>query len=81
MSLFTRHNYCVSPYPLHGHAIDKVPLHQLDRCPAPQELQLPKSSEPSSADSQRPANLVCCPGVSAPLLLLLLLFLLLLADC
>ncbi|XP_045131412.1 uncharacterized protein LOC123516245 [Portunus trituberculatus] len=83
MNLFTRHNYCVSPYPLHGEPIDKVPLHQLDRCPAPQELQLPKSSEASSTAGQRLIPYLLPLGMPAPLLLqlLLLLLLLLLTDC
>ncbi|KAG7160566.1 Leucine-rich repeat and immunoglobulin-like domain-containing nogo receptor-interacting protein 1-like [Homarus americanus] len=47
MPLFSRHNFCVSPYSLHGKAITSVDLDNLDRCPAPQELQLPSGQDTS----------------------------------
>ncbi|KAK8407812.1 hypothetical protein O3P69_002389 [Scylla paramamosain] len=71
MNLFTRHNYCVSPYPLHGEPIDKVPLHQLDRCPAPQELQLPKEqrgvqySRPAAHSLPTPSLHACSANAAA----------------
>ncbi|KAB7497531.1 hypothetical protein Anas_07956 [Armadillidium nasatum] len=37
--LFNLHNYCVSPYALHGQSIDVVNLTTLEMCPNPLELQ------------------------------------------
>ncbi|KAK4296263.1 hypothetical protein Pmani_031234 [Petrolisthes manimaculis] len=45
--MFPRHNYCVSPYAMHGKPISKVNLTNLERCPAPQELQLPSEQDAS----------------------------------
>ncbi|XP_066951968.1 leucine-rich repeat and immunoglobulin-like domain-containing nogo receptor-interacting protein 1 isoform X2 [Macrobrachium rosenbergii] len=50
-SLFIRHNYCVSPFVLHGKAITIVDQENLPRCPASQELQLPSNQDPSKASS------------------------------
>ncbi|XP_071529732.1 uncharacterized protein [Panulirus ornatus] len=53
--LFSHHNFCVSPYALHGKAITTVDLEELSRCPAPQELQLPNDQEVSHAAVSKPA--------------------------
>ncbi|XP_063612548.1 probable oxidoreductase PXDNL, partial [Penaeus indicus] len=46
--LFSRHNFCVSPYTLHGKAISTVDLEQLSPCAAPQVYPGPKSTEVAS---------------------------------
>ncbi|XP_069986048.1 leucine-rich repeat and immunoglobulin-like domain-containing nogo receptor-interacting protein 1 [Penaeus vannamei] len=54
--LFSRHNFCVSPYTLHGKAISTVDLEQLSPCAAPQEYQGAESTEVASGSS--------CPSAS-----------------
>ncbi|XP_042884648.1 slit homolog 2 protein-like [Penaeus japonicus] len=49
--LFSRHNFCVSPYTLHGKAISTVDLEQLSPCAAPQEYQGADNTEVTSGSS------------------------------
>ncbi|XP_045609778.1 leucine-rich repeat and immunoglobulin-like domain-containing nogo receptor-interacting protein 1 [Procambarus clarkii] len=52
--LFSRHNFCVSPYNLHGKDIMYVDMDKLERCPAPQELQQPSGQETSQGPPTPP---------------------------